>query len=422
MLREHLFIPTRHNVAADVGSKNAELLIRGGFIRPLMAGVTQLLPLGLRVQQKISQIVREEMNHIGGQELLLTALQPKELWDKTSRWEELGRDVMYQFYDRSGRPVGVGLAMTHEEPMVQLVAEKPIPKKDLPFALYQIQTKFRDEPRAKAGLLRGREFVMKDLYSFHTSEADLNEYYEKVKAAYVRIFAKLDLPAVPTLASGGVFSTLYSHEFQTITPAGEDTIYVCPNGHEAINDEIVADIGKECLECKTELTPEKAIEVGNIFKIGKKYSEPLRLKFVDDEGRQETVIMGCYGLGISRTMGAIVETHYDDAGIIWPATVAPFQVHVLNLSKETDAPILWELIEKLEAADIELLVDNRPDVSAGAKLTEADLLGLPFRIVISQKTGDKVEVKPRAWAKAELLPIAEAVQKINDSLPAEREI
>lgn len=399
MNRQAILIPTRREVSADITSKNAELLIRAGYIRPLMAGVTMLLPLGERVIQKISQIVRQEMNAVGGQEVRLTALQPRELWDKSDRWDVLGADVMYQFKDRSGRDVGLG--MTHEEPMVQLVKDSfgTLSYQDLPLALYQIQAKFRDEARAKAGLLRGREFLMKDLYSFHTGQADLDAYYETVKDAYVRIYQRLSLPSIITEASGGVFSTEHSHEFQTPTMSGEDTIYFCPTCELAWNDEIKTDLPRsgdhyQCPNCQSELVIKRSIEVGNIFKIGTKYTDALDLTYRAQDGSNQPIPMGCYGLGITRAMGALVEVSHDDRGIIWPASVAPFDAHLIVLGDAPEQKQAKTLVKKLEQAGLDVLVDDRP-ISAGEKLTEADLLGLPYRLVISPKTAGQVEFKSR---------------------------
>jgi len=402
--------------------------VRAGFTRPLMAGVMQMLPMGLRVQRKVEQIIRDEMNRVGGQEVLLSSLQPKELWQTAGRWEDLTKDVMYHFKDGSGREVGLG--MSHEEPMVSIAGEKPLSYKDLPFALYQIATKFRDEPRAKAGLLRGREFLMKDLYSFHANTEDLNKYYDEVAEAYRTVYKRLDLPAVYTISSGGVFTTEYSHEFQTLTDAGEDTIYLCNKCQLAVNDEVIADfpaVGGSpagsagggpwgCPECHGELETAKAIEVGNIFKLGTKYSKPFNLTYTDADGQSKLVEMGCYGIGVTRTMGAIVETHNDDRGLIWPISVAPYHAHLLDLTRGEGADRVREIQSQLEQAGVEVLVDDRPDVSAGEKLTEADLFGLPFRLVISAKTGENVELKERASGEVELLSIPAAVARIIEAI------
>lgn len=414
MDRDKLFVPTRREVGAELSSKNAELLVRAGFVRPLMAGVMQMLPMGLMVQRKIEQIVREEMNAVGGQEVLLSSLQPKELWETAGRWESLTEDVMYHFKDGSGRDVGLG--MSHEEPMVAIAGEKPLSYKDLPFSLYQIATKFRDEPRAKAGLLRGREFLMKDLYSFHANTLDLNKYYDKVADAYRAVFKRLDLPAVYTISSGGVFTTEYSHEFQTITEAGEDTIYLCPKCQLAVNDEVIADFPNGCGECGGEFETARAIEVGNIFKLGTKYSQPFNLTFTDADGQAKLVEMGCYGIGITRSMGAVVETHNDAKGLIWPISIAPYHVHLLDLTRGEESPRAREVKNRLEQAGVEVLVDDRLDVSAGEKLTEADLFGLPFRLVVSAKTGENIELKARTSTEAEILNVPAAIAHITEAI------
>ncbi len=404
MKQSSLFTKTLREAPSDETSQNAILLARAGFIDKLAAGVYSFLPLGWRVLAKIQNIIRQEMNKIGGQEMLMPVLHPKENWARTGRWEAL--DVLFKLKGAEEREFALGA--THEEVVTPLAKKFVFSYKDLPFAVFQIQTKFRDEPRAKSGLLRTREFSMKDLYSFHADEKDLNEYYEKVTDAYFKIFARcgLEEKTYLTAAAGGTFSK-YSHEFQTISPAGEDTIYVCQNCDLAINKEIKDETPK-CPDCGgTDFKKEQAIEVGNIFKLGTKFSDVFELKYRDGQGQQRPVIMGCYGIGPSRIMGAVVEVSHDKKGLIWPAEVAPFQAHLLALGddtriqKETDG-----LYEKLTTQGIEVLYDDRT-ASPGEKFNDADLIGIPWRIVISEKTLEKssIEIKARNKKEAQLLKL-----------------
>lgn len=415
MLYSQLFGKTSKTTPSDEDAINAQLLLRAGFVHKVMSGVWSYLPLGLRVFEKIKSIVREEINAVGGQEILMSALQSKELWDETGRWESL-KEIMFQFEGRGGSWLGLGT--THEEPVVDVARSKTKSYKDLPFALYQIQDKFRNEPRAKSGLLRGREFSMKDLYSFHASVEDLNDYYEKVKKAYLKIFKRCGLEAMVVEASGGVFSKEHSHEFQVLVPTGEDTIFYCNKCDFAQNKEI-AEVygGDKCPKCGGKILIGKAIEVGNIFKLGTKYSEPMNLKFTDKDGKEKTVIMGCYGLGPSRVMGAIVELCHDDKGIIWPEEVSPFCAHLLDLSKDSKSDVrkaAEKVCKELEKAEWQILWDDRLDVSAGERFADADLIGIPIRILVSEKTllKDSVEVKYRASGKVEIIKIKDLIKKL----------
>ncbi|MEK7479344.1 MAG: aminoacyl--tRNA ligase-related protein [Patescibacteria group bacterium] len=408
MRQSELFTRTRREAPKDETSKNAELLVRGGFAEKIMAGVYALLPLGWRVYQKIEGIIREEMNALGGQEILMPALQPKENWETTGRWGTY--DSLFRFTSYYSK-IEYALGPTHEEIVVPLVQKQNLSYKDFPFAVYQIQTKFRDEKRAKSGLMRGREFSMKDMYSFHTSEEDLEKYYEKAKASYRKIFQRVGLGHVTylTFASGGSFSK-YSHEFQTLTMAGEDVIYICDKCDVAVNREILEDVGKSCPECKnTDLREEKAVEVGNIFKLKTKYSSAFGLKFKDEKGEEKEVIMGCYGIGLTRLLGTIAEVHHDDKGLVWPESVAPYRVHLLRLGDDEKVrkfadDVYKELCEK----KIEVLYDDRL-ASAGEKLNDADLLGIPYRALVSAKTLEKkkVELKKRSEENAVLLDVKE---------------
>jgi prolyl-tRNA synthetase len=333
MKQSKLFTKTLRDNPKDEVSLNAQLLIRGGFIDKLMAGAYTVLPLGWRVMRKIENIIREEMNAIGGEEIFMPALHPKENWMVPGRWEAM--DDLYKLKDVSEREFALGA--THEEIIVPLMKKFITSYKDLPIYVYQFQNKFRMELRSKSGILRGREFIMKDLYSFHLDENDLNEYYEKAKTAYFKIFERAGLKDVTylTFASGSSFAK-YSHEFQAATSAGEDLIYICNRCNLAINKEIKSEV-HVCPGCQSDdFRIEKSIEVGNIFKLGSRYSEPFGLKVKDGKGEEKPVVMGCYGIGLGRLMGTIVEVHNDEKGIRWPDQVAPFQVHILSL-KQNDS-------------------------------------------------------------------------------------
>ncbi|MDQ5883021.1 MAG: prolyl-tRNA synthetase [Patescibacteria group bacterium] len=402
---------TQKKAPKDESSLNASLLIRAGFIEKLTAGVYNFLPLGLRVLKNIEAIVRQEMNELGGQEILMAALQPKQNWEATKRWQTFNA----LFKVKSQYEAWYALGPTHEEIVTPLAKKYIFSYKDLPLALYQIQTKFRDEPRPKSGLLRTREFVMKDLYSFHQEEADLDNYYEKVKEGYLKIYEKLELPVLLVEASGGTFSK-YSHEFQVITEAGEDTIYHCSNCGFSQNEEIIED-SKKCPRCHHSLVKMKGIEVGNIFKLKDKYSRPFNLTFLDQAGKSKIVMMGCYGLGISRVLGSLVEVSHDERGIIWPKAVAPFQYHLVSLlsgnSKEDKLIKRFseEVYQKLLKTQLDVLFDERLEISNGEKLVEADLLGLPQRLVISPKliNTKKIEIKNRKTGELKILSLQQLI-------------
>ncbi|MEK7661950.1 MAG: aminoacyl--tRNA ligase-related protein [Patescibacteria group bacterium] len=407
MLQSELFTKTRKEAPQDEVSKNARLLIRGGFIDKLQSGVYTYLPLGFLVLKNIENIIREEMNKAGGQELLMPSLQPKENWEKTGRWDSM--DDLYKVKDSSGRENALG--PTHEEIIVPLAKQFISSYRDLPLYLYQIQNKFRMELRAKSGVLRGREFLMKDLYSFHTDEKDLARYYEIIKKAYTNIFKRAGIGSRTyfTFASGGSFSK-YSHEFQTVTEAGEDTIYICDKCSVAINKEIAG--GKaECPKCgNADLKEEKSIEVGNIFELKTKFSEPFGLAYKDKEGRDIPVIMGCYGIGLGRLMGTIVEVLSDERGIVWPEEVAPFKLHLIELSSgskkvEKAAKAIYTGLQK---KGVSVLYDEREGVSVGEKFADADLIGIPYRAVISEKSlaGGGVEIKRRGESKTKIVSSA----------------
>ena len=410
-----LFPKTLKQSPSGAQSLNHQLLVRAGFVHQEMAGVYTYLPLGWKVLDKISDIVREEMDAIGGQEIVMPALQSADAWKKTGRFNSV--DVLYKLKGASDSDLVLG--PTHEEIIYPLAAEYVNSYRDLPLYLYQIQVKFRNEPRAKAGLLRGREFLMKDLYSFHVSDEDRDEYYEQVRLAYLKIFKKIGLPVVETSASGGTFSSL-SQEFQTLTPSGEDTVFICEKCSHAINQELLKE--KDCPECGGKLRMEKAIEVGNIFPLKRAFAETFDLKFTDEKGENRIVSAGCYGLGISRVMGAVVEVFHDERGIIWPESVAPYKVHLIGLGLEEESvkKEAENVYKLLQVEGIEVLYDDRLDVSAGAKFADCDLIGIPYRVVISKKThsqssgqaGEKLEVKKRSEKETSFASLAELVKMI----------
>ena len=399
-----LFGKTVKDIASDEISLNAKLLTRGGFIRREIAGVYNFLPLGLRVIENINKIIREEMNATGAQELELSSIQNKDSWVKTNRWDSF--DVLFKvrtnrFKDENGESVKeYPLGPTHEEVIVPLVSQFVSSYKDLPLYLYQIQTKFRDEARAKSGILRGREFLMKDLYSFHTNEEDFKSYYEVMKKTYKKVFEKLGLNAIEVEASGGAFSE-FSHEYQVITENGEDEIIYCSGGDFAQNTEIAkVSEGKQCDLGHGPLQRAKTIEVGNIFPLGTKFSTAFDLTYKDESGKEHFVVMGCYGIGISRLMGAIVEVHNDEKGIIWPESVAPFKVYLISIGKDNEAE---KLCEELKVKGIEVLYDDR-DKNPGEKFADCDLIGIPFRVVMSTKIDEgKMELKKRSENEIEII-------------------
>ncbi|HOZ36380.1 MAG TPA: His/Gly/Thr/Pro-type tRNA ligase C-terminal domain-containing protein [bacterium] len=401
MRQSQLFTKTKKEFAKDEESINAKFLLRAGYIDKLAAGIYTFLPLGLRVLTKIENIIREEMNAVGCQEILMPALQPKENWAVTNRWDTM-HDILFKLEGIRGSEFTLG--PTHEEVVTPLAKQFVFSYKDLPFAVYQIQSKFRNEARAKSGLLRGREFRMKDVYSFHADQEDLKIFYERMTKAYERVFERLSLGEITykTFASGGSFSK-YSHEYQTVCESGEDEIHLCKKCRLGINKEIIAD-QNSCPRCgNTKLEKKKAIEVGNIFELNTKFSESFNLKYTDEKGDSKLVYMGCYGIGPSRLMGTIVEVFHDEAGIVWPESVAPFQYHLLNLSKDDKVKQQADKIyDYLVKKGSEVLFDDRADSSPGEKLKDADLLGLPIRLVVSDKTDGRVELKTRSSAKAML--------------------
>jgi prolyl-tRNA synthetase len=406
MRQSTLFTKTRKEAPKDEVSKNAQLLIRAGYIHKEMAGVYSYLPLGLRTLNKVVQIIREEMNSIGGQEITMTALQDKSIWEKTNRWDDTVVDNWFKTKLKNDTEVGLGF--THEEPIARIMTNFVSSYRDLPFYAYQFQNKFRNETRAKSGIMRGREFLMKDLYSFSKDTDQHNEFYEKAKAAYSRVFERVGLGdrTYVTFASGGVFSK-FSHEFQTESDAGEDLIYVDEAKGIAVNKEVLTDEVLKDLDLdRGSLVEKKSIEVGNIFSLGTKFSEPLDLTYLDEKGEQKPVVMGSYGIGPGRLMGTIVETLADEKGIVWPAAVAPFKIHLVLLAgKDGKAKEYAEnLYSKLTEKGIEVLFDDR-DARAGEKFADSDLIGIPYRVVVSDKTleSGKLEMKERKTGKVEMI-------------------
>jgi len=414
MKQSHLFTKTRKEAPKDEVSKNAQLLIRAGYIHKEMAGVYSFLPLGLRVFDNIKKVIREEMDVIGGQEVLMSSLQDPELWKKTDRWNDDVVDVWFKSKLKAGGDVG--FAWTHEEAITRIMSSYVRSYKDLPLYTYHIQNKFRNEVRAKSGIMRTREFVMKDLYSFSRTEAEHEEFYNKSAEAYMRVFHRLGIgdKTYKTFASGGAF-TKFSHEFQTLSDAGEDIIYINEEKGIAVNEEVLADTDlSELGVTKDELEKRKSIEVGNIFSLGTKFSEALGLTYADETGEEKPIIMGSYGIGPARAMGTVVELLSDEKGIVWPKEIAPFAVHIVELSggdekvkAHTDA-----LYENLVSAGVEVLYDDR-DARAGEKFADSDLMGIPTRVVVSKKTLERgmVEKVDRKTGAVELVDESELFGK-----------
>ena len=406
MRQSHLFTKTRKEAPADEVAKNAQLLIRAGYIGKEMAGVYSYLPLGLRVVEKIKQIVREEMNAISSQELIMTALQRKELWESTGRWDDSVVDVWFKSELKAGGEVGFG--WSHEEPIGEMMKNYISSYKDLPISVYQFQTKLRNEMRAKSGVMRGREFVMKDMYSFCADEESHLAYYESTKPAYMKVFERLGIgdDTYVTFATGGAF-TKFSHEFQTVCEAGEDITYINKERGIAINEEVLTEETLQSLHItKEELTETKTAEVGNIFNFGQQKATDLGLTFKNGEGLDTPVWMGSYGIGVTRLIGVLVEKFADDKGIVWPESVAPFKVHLVALN--TDDAEMKDFAEGIYSAfkdrGVEVLFDDR-DERAGAKFADSDLLGMPYRVVVSKKLKEsgQFEVVTRKTGEVRLL-------------------
>ncbi len=408
MRQSQLFPKTRKEAPKDAESINHKLLVRGGFIDQLMSGSWTLLPLGFRVVSKINQIIREEMNAIGAQEMLMPLLHPKEIWSETGRWDK-ANEIMYKLKDV--RKKEYVLSFTHEEIVMDLLRKNTKSYQDLPVAVYHFSTKFRNEPRARSGILRGREFMMKDLYSAHVSEEDMLSYYEKVKEAYAKIFIRLGFNFKVVEASGGVFTDRHTHEFQVLDANGEDTIFACDTCNYAINKEIFeGKVGETCPKCKKGKIEKLngLVEVGNIFPLGTWYAERMRVYFTDEEGKKKPIWFASYGIGPTRVMGTLVEVNNDEKGIIWPTAVSPFDIHLIELPGAKNADKIYK---ELKESGMDVLWDDR-DVPAGEKFAEADLIGIPVRLVISEKTGEKIEWKERTSEKSELLSFEELLARL----------
>lgn len=444
MLQSKLFPSTQKQAPKEAISVSHKLLVQAGYIDQLSSGIWNFLPLGWRVHQKINNLIRQEINKIGGQELFLPSLQPKELWLETERWDTID-PPLFKLKDRHKKELGLG--STHEEVITYLARKFIKSYKDLPLALYQIQNKFRNELRATAGLLRTREFIMKDLYSFHANEKNLDEYYKKVQQAYKNIFQLCGLNSVMVQASSGTIGGKESHEFMILAETGEDTIIICEQCGFGANLELgndygafaesaeafpdlpkpcakeVAKVDKKCPNCQGKLTQKKSIESGHIFKLGTTYSQKMNASFVDQDGKQQPLVMGCYGIGIGRLMATIVEVNNDADGLLWPKSVAPFDIHLISIDKKSDASNSSEnkiqaraeqIYRALQEQNFEVLYDDRK-LSPGNKLKDADLIGIPIRLVISEKTGDKIEFKEREKKEVKLLGLEEILKVINRS-------
>lgn len=411
MKRTELFTKTRKNAPTDEVARNAQLLIRAGFIHKEMSGVYAYLPLGLRVIENIKQIVREEMNALGGQELAMTTLQPRDIWEKTDRWDEAKVDNWFKTKLANGTELGVGL--THEEPVVDVLSDYVNSYKDLPLSVYQIGPKFRNELRAKSGLLRGREFLMKDMYSFSRTQDEHEKIYEQAVEAYYKIYQRLGLGDITyrTYADGGIFTKRFSDEFQTLSDVGEDTIFVDADKKIAINKEIMTDDNLEKLGLdKSALVEKRGVEVGNTFHLESKYTDALDVHFVDKEGNKQSIIGGCYGIGISRLMGVIAEHFADDKGLVWPENTAPFKVYLVQIGDTIEQS--QAVYEALQEKGITVLWDDR-DERPGAKFADAELIGLPHRVVVSDKLDGQVEYQPRTSSEHELLTIEALLAKLS---------
>ncbi len=407
-----LFTKTRKEVPSDEAAKNAELLIRAGFVFKEMAGVYSFLPLGLRVLNKIEAIIRDEMDQAGGIEMRTSVLQSKDVWETTNRWSDEVVDTWFKTKLKAGGEIG--LSFTNEEAYSNILKQYVSSYKDLPLYPYDFKSIFRNEVRSKSGLLRGREFYWKALYSFSRTDKEHDEFYERMKVAYSNVFERVGIGHLTymTFASGGSFSK-YSHEFQAVTPAGEDTIFVNKESRIAVNKEVYTDeVLTELALSKDDLVEQKAIEVGNIFSLGTRFSEPFNLCFQDESGTAQSVIMGSYGIGLSRLLGAVVEILSDEKGIVWPKSIAPFQVHLISLREDARCE---QLYAALQARDVEVVYDDRSDKSAGEKFADADLIGCPVRISIGGKTPEgKVEYKLRSDKEFRIVDEAELFALLKD--------
>lgn len=406
-----LFTKTLKQAPADEVAKNAQLLIRAGFVYKEMAGAYAYLPLGLRVVEKIKQIVREEMNAIDSNELIMTSLQRREIWEKTGRWDNEVVDVWFK--TRLQDDTELGLGWSHEEPIVEMMKQYISSYKDLPVSVYQFQNKMRNELRAKSGIMRGREFVMKDMYSFHDSKEDLDAYYEKTIEAYKRVYDRLGIgdETYVTFASGGAF-TKFSHEFQTICEAGEDVIYLHREKNVAVNEEVIDEAVKELGIARDELEKVKTAETGNIFNFGTQKTDEMGLYYIDKDDTKQSLYIGSYGIGVTRVMGVIAEKMSDSKGLVWPENIAPYKVYLVSIGEkgkaEADA-----LYEQLQNAGVEVLYDDRNE-RPGTKFADAELLGIPYRVTLSDRLVDegKIELVKRVDGTQETLTAEELLDRL----------
>lgn len=412
MRLSHNFTKTLKNAPADEVSKNAQLLIRAGYVYKVMAGVYAYTPLGLRVLEKIKQIVREEMNRIGGQELIMSSLQRKETWEATGRWDDEVVDIWFKSKLKDGTDVGFG--WSHEEQIIELMKQYIKSYKDLPVSVYQFQTKMRNELRAKSGIMRGREFIMKDMYSMHATQEDMDQYYEQAIEAYKRVYERLGLgvETFVTFASGGAF-TKFSHEFQTICDAGEDVLYANDDHSVAVNEEVLDDATAELGIDKTSLQPVTTAEVGNIFKFGTEKSAQTEFYYTGEDGKQRLVYLASYGIGVTRVMGVIVEKLADEKGIVWPENIAPYSVAIIQIGNESK-PVADSLYEKLQNQGIDVLYDDRNE-RPGVKFADAELMGIPYRITVSDRllADNTFEFTIRATGEQLVLTEQELLAKLN---------
>lgn len=415
MRLSELFTKTRKDAPSDETAKNAQLLIKAGFIHKEMAGVYVFMPLGLKVLENIKQIVREEMNAVGGQEVQMTVLQTKEIFEKTNRWDDTVVDNWFKTKLANGSELGMGL--THEEPIVDMLSDYISSYKDLPLMVYQIQNKFRNELRAKSGLLRGREFVMKDMYSFARSQQEHQEIYERVALAYERVYGRLGIGDITyrTYADGGIFTSRFSDEFQMLSEVGEDTVYIDKERKIGVNKEVIDD--KRLADTnidKSRLEEFRAIEVGNIFPLESKYTDALDVHYVDEKGNRQSIIAGCYGIGVSRLVGAIAEHFSDEKGLVWPESIAPAKVYLARLGNiPSVVSKADELYNRLTNSGVQVLYDDR-DARPGEKFADADLMGIPFRVVISERTveDERYELKRRVDADFTSLSIEKLIEEL----------
>lgn len=412
MRLSQLFTKTSKSVPADEVSKNAQLLIRAGFVYKVMAGVYAYTPLGLRVLENIKQIVREEMNAVHGQEIIMTSLQRKETWEGTGRWDDEVVDVWFKSKLKDETEVGFG--WSHEEAILEMMQGFINSYKDLPTSVYQFQTKLRNELRAKSGIMRGREFVMKDMYSLHATQQDMDNYYDKVIEAYKRCYERFGLgdSTFVTFASGGSF-TKFSHEFQTICDAGEDVLYVNDDQTVAVNEEVLDDATQELGINKEDLHPVKSAEVGNIFKFGTDKSQQMGIYFTDSDGTQKPIYLASYGIGITRVMGVIVEKFADEKGIVWPEAVAPAKVYLVQIGGDESKKRADAFYDNLMSKGIEVLYDDR-DERPGAKFADSELMGIPHRVTVSDRLieADQYEYTSRVTAETSTLTLTELIAKL----------